>query len=253
MRKASFILFLLPTVLLADDVYLKGAGMISGQITEQTDTMVTINIGDGIVGVPMDRVDHIVKNRSPLDDYADRAAKLAPQDVNGWRALGAWAAQKGLSSQSREAYQKVVALVPNDPEANEALGLVLLNGRWVTEEESYRERGYVYYDGEWMMPAEAQLLQQQAAADQAARQARAAQSDALAAQARTEEAEARAAQEQADAETYPQINNNDAVYWGGYGYGVNYWPTAGVIGQPINRPIQQPVNRPAQLPSGGRR
>ena len=42
-----------------------------------------------------------------------------------------------------------------------------VDGRWLTEEESYRARGFVKYDGEWMTPAEVQLAQSDAAREQA--------------------------------------------------------------------------------------
>ena len=230
MRRIPFLvsgLLLLPTALLADEVFLKGAGTISGRIVEQTDTMVTVDLGGGVMGVPMAHVDHIVKARGPLDEYDDRAARLAPGDVGGWRSLGAWAAQQGLSAQSSQAYQKVLAVAPNDPEAREALGFVQLNGKWVTEEESYRARGFVKYDGEWMTPAEAQMLESKAAAEQAqqdaAQQARQAETDKMLAENRAATAAQRAADDQARA-------NADAGYgapvdWGGWGYGATTWPT----------------------------
>ena len=98
-----YLLILVPGLLFADEVFLKGGASFSGRIVEQTETMITMNIGDGVVGVPMSRVESIVKARSPLDDYDERAAQLATDDVDGWRSLGRWASQQGLSAQSRQA------------------------------------------------------------------------------------------------------------------------------------------------------
>jgi hypothetical protein len=221
---------LLPTVLFADEVFLKGAGTISGRIVEQTDTMIMVDIGSGVMGVPISHVERIVKARSPLDDYDERASRLGPQDVDGWRKLGGWASQQGLSAQSRAAYQKVIEIAPNDPEANAALGFVLLDGRWVTEEESYRARGYVKYDGEWMMPAEAQMLQASAAADQtrqaAEQSAREAETTKILADTRAAKTAERAAEEQA--RQSEEDRWSQPVYWGGWGYGVSTWPSAPV-------------------------
>jgi len=159
MRRFPVLLFLLalPRMVLADQVFLKDAGSLTGRIVSQTATKVEVDVGGGIVGVPMDHVARIEKGRCALDDYEDRASKLAPSDAAGWRKLGKWANDQGLSSQAQEAYQKVLKLSPNDPEANQAFGRVELNGKWVTEEESYRARGYVEYQGEWMtaVPTEA--------------------------------------------------------------------------------------------------
>ena len=115
----------------------------------------------------MSRVESIVKGHSPLDDYDERAARLPADDVDGWRSLGRWASQQGLSAQSRHAYEMVLTIAPDDPEARGALGFVLLNGRWMTEEESFRARGFVKHDGEWMTRAEAQMSQAAYDADQA--------------------------------------------------------------------------------------
>jgi hypothetical protein len=145
-----------------------------------------------------------------------------------------------LSSQARAAYENVIAVMPDDAEAREALGFVQVDGRWVTEEEGYRARGYVKYDGEWMTPAEVQVAQSEAAAFEADRRAAEAEIAALEAQRRAEEAEERA--REAEAERAAE----QPVYWGGWGYGVTYWPST------PNRP-QRPANRPAQLPSRGGR
>ena len=224
LKKSPILLLLLPATLLADEVLLKDAGSITGRIVEQTASTVRVDVGGGVIGVPMERVERIVKGRCALDDYEDRAKKLAPNDVAGWKKLGRFASEAGLSTQAREAYERVLKLAPNDPQANEAMGLVQLDGRWVTEEESFRARGFVQYDGEWMTPAEAQALQAREANDRARRdaedRAREAEAAARAAEDRAKEAEEKAAEAQ-------RYNNYNApMYWGGWGYGVSTWPAA---------------------------
>lgn len=228
MRKAPFFLFLVPALLLADDVVLKGAGQFSGRIVDQTAEMVTIDIGDGKIGVPMSRVERIVKGRSALDEYDERAHRLKDQDAGGWKKLGQWALEQGLSTQSRQAYEKVLAVAPDDAQAREALGFVRHEGRWLTEEENYVARGFVKHDGEWMTPAAAQAAQASVAADDARREAEQRANEAeiatRQAQAQAEDAEKRAkeAEERARRSEY---QNQYPVNWGGWGYGVNYWPS----------------------------
>ena len=228
MRRLAFLLLLMPAPLFADEVFLKGAGSISGRIVEQTETMVTVDIGGGVMGVPLSRVERIVKARSPLDDYDDRAAKLGPQDTAGWRDLGRWASQQGLTTQSRQAYEKVIALSPDDAEAREALGFVRLDGRWVTEEEGYRARGYVKYEGEWMTAAEAK---QNATAEQARQEAedraRDAETQKMLAENRAAKAAEEAAYEKAKADR--EARWGQPVYWGSWGYGVAGWPSPPVV------------------------
>ena len=40
---------------------------------------------------------------------------------------------------------------------------------------------------------------------------------------------------------------DQAVYWGNWGYGVNYCPATGV-NRPVDRPVNRPPNRPARVP-----
>ena len=242
-RLLPLLLILLPGLLVADVVYLKGGGSFTGRIVEQNEERMVFDFGDGTIGITMDRVEKIVKEASPLDEYDARAGKLGPQDVNGWRSLAQWASTKGLPVQARAAYQKVVAVAPDDPEAREALGFVRVDGRWLTEEESYRARGFIRYEGEWMTPAEVQLVQADAAREQARDDAAKAASDAAFAanmdRLRAEEAEKRA-QEERDRMA------RDPVYWGGFGYGVTTWPYTGGS-------ISQPANPASRAPAGGTR
>jgi len=227
-KRIPWILLLAPVLAMADDVYLRGAGSISGRITKQTDTMVMVDNGDGIIGVPLTRVERIVKSRSPLDDYDERARKLGPKDVDGWRSLGHWAAEAGISTQSEQAYKKVLDVAPEDREAREALGYVFHDGRWMTEDDSFRARGFVQYDGEWMTPAEMQAAQADAASEHARREAdrRAVDAQIAAAEAdqRAQEAEKRAQEAEEESRRY-----SNPIYWGGYGYGMNYWPAGTTI------------------------
>jgi len=230
-------LLLAPVAASADVVYLKGAGKISGRILNQTETSVEIDIGSGRVTVPMSRVDRIEKKRSALDEYDDRTAALGPRDRAGWLALAQWASGEGLGVQAKRAYEKVLAIAPNDPEANRALGRVELDGRWVTEDEAYRARGYVRFEGEWITPAEHEAILRERAAEDAKRlaeaeseaRARDAEARALEAEARAEEAEARAAEQSAG-----------IPVWYGWGPGPIVWPPPPVIIPPVPRPTPPP-------------
>jgi hypothetical protein len=217
----------------ADAVNLKGGGRLTGRIVEQNADKVLVDVGDGIVGVSMDRVEKIVKGPSSLDDYDSRASKLEPQDAGGWRSLAQWAATKGLSVQSRAAYRRLLAVAPEDAEARQALGFVQVDGRWLTEEEGYRARGFVKYDGEWMTPAEVQLAEATAAREHArdAAAKRASDADFKSSMDRLQaQADAKRAQEEKDR------MRNDPVAWSAWGYGVPYWPNSEVLNQPVNPP-----------------
>jgi hypothetical protein len=244
----------------ADEVYLKGGGQLSGQIVAHTDDSVTVDIGAGEMTVKLSSVVKIETGSSPVQQYKEREAALAADDVEGWRGLARFAADEGLSTQAKQAWSKVAAAVPDDPEANRALGRVQHEGRWVSEEESYRARGFVELDGEWMTPEERQsILAERQAREQADR-------DAMAAQIAADDAAAREREAREDggsSSSYDAFGTDDlpglgdpidAGYWGGGwgGYYPGYWPRV-----PAQRPEPgSPINRPghaAPRPSGRRR
>ena len=228
MRKTSLILFLLPTALYADEVFIRGAGSVSGRIVDQNATEVVVDIGGGTVGVPLARVDRIVRARTALDEYEERAARLDPRDVDGWRALARWASLHGVEGQARQAYERILATLPDDPEAVDALGFVVLGGRWVSRDEAYRARGFVRYEGEWMLPAEAQLRLDQAAAERAEREAaasaRAAELERLKAEVQAQYAAEAARDEEWRAEGRAWFYANAyGCHWGGWCCGTTPW------------------------------
>jgi hypothetical protein len=209
---ALLVLVLAPALAFADDVFLKGGGRITGRIVARSARTLDIDIGAGRVTLSMNSVERIEEGRSPLEQYDDRAAAMAPDDRDGWLRLARWASGEALGTQARRAYERVLEIDPANPEANQAFGRVELDGRWVTEEERYRARGYVQFEGEWLTPAERETILQHRAAALEAERAR------LEAELRTREAEARALEAEARArEVYPVLVAPTVGWWGGSG------------------------------------
>ena len=225
MRRAlilTAVLALLPGLAGADEVLLKGGGRISGRILSRTATAVQVDVGAGIITVPMASVLSIEEKRSALDDYEERAAKLRANDVPGWLALARWSLSQGLGTQSRRAYERVLGIDPENVEANQALGRVLVDGRWVTELEVHRARGLVEFEGAWLTPAErdAILVQRDARFNELLR---------LDAERRARDAELRAAE--AEARAQATVDAAGAVggipLWYGGSYVVGGYPAYG--------------------------
>ena len=143
---------LLATVAPCDEVLLRGGGRVSGMVVERNERSVVIETGPGRVTLAMSRVEKIVEGRSALETFQERAGALAASDSEGWAALARWAAERDLVTPSRNAWQRVLALNPQDAEANAALGRVALDGTWMAADDAYRSRGYVQYEGRWMTP-----------------------------------------------------------------------------------------------------
>jgi hypothetical protein len=156
---------------------------------------------------------------------------LPADNVAAWVALGDWASGRGLGTQARQAYEKALSAAPDNARANEALGRVQVEGRWVTEEEGYRSRGYVQFEGDWVTPAEHQAILSERSADEARARER------KEAQARVEEAEARAAEAEARAKQAEE-QQQGLPLWYGWGAGPVAWPTGPIVVPPIvtNRP-----------------
>ncbi len=202
---------------LADDVYLRGGGQITGVVIERTEDSVTVDVGGGgTMTVRMSSVVRIEESISPLQEYRTRAGSIPAGGAEAWRELARWATGRALSSQASKAYSQVAAALPDDQEANRALGRVKLNGRWVTEEESYRARGYVEFEREWMTPGERQSI----LADRRAREKADRQANEAAIQ--TIEAEQKAEKKQAEAEREADLRYRNPVVWG-WGHGPGYW------------------------------
>jgi hypothetical protein len=236
---------LLPAGVSADEVFLKSGGQLSGRIVKRSATEVEVDIGAGHVTVPVSHVVKIEEGRSALHEYQDRAAALGPGDAAGWVALGDWASARGLGTQAREAYTKGLALAPDDPRANAALGRTQVDGRWLSEEEGYRAKGYIQYQGDWVTPVEYEALQREASAANAREQERqAADARVREAEARADEAEARA--QQAAAEQQQSWDDSYPGWYGaGYGWGAGpvVWPT----GRISVRPPGTVATRPARI------
>jgi hypothetical protein len=224
-----FLAVLLPPAACADEIFLKSGGQLSGRVVSRTESAVEIDVGAGRIKVPASSVVRIEEGRSAFEDYEERARALAPGDAAGWQALGDWASARGLGTQAREAWERALQAAPEDPRANEALGRVQVDGRWMSEEEAYRARGYVQHEGEWMTPAEQDAILR---ADHERREA----------DARVREAEARAEEAEAAAAAAAQQASED-VTWYGWGGGPAYWPTRPIVTRPVApaRPVARPV------------
>ena len=213
-------------------------GMLAtGDIVERSEDSLTVNIGAGNLTVQMSTVVRIEESTSPLQEYQARAKSIPADDTEAWRELARWVRRQGLSSQAKEAYSQVLAILPDDQEANSALGRVQLDGRWVSEQESYRARGFVEFEAEWMTPGERQaILAERQATKEADRQLIQTQIQATEAE---QERERKAAEsENVRRDGLPQLG--DPIFWG-WGSGPTNWST---------RTRPQPIN-PANSPTGG--
>jgi hypothetical protein len=227
----------------ADEIFLTSGGQLSGRIVSRTADQVEIDVGAGRIAVPASSVVRIEEGLSALQDYEERAGRIAPGDADGWVALGDWASRQGLGSQAREAYNRALAASPTDPRANEGLGNVHVDGRWVSEDDGYRAKGYVKFEGEWMTPNEHDaILRERAFEAEQDRQRQESDQRMRDAEQKAAEAEERAKKAEADA---AQASTDGLPLWYGWGAGPVVWPAGPIVSRPIRNP---PATRPARVP-----
>jgi hypothetical protein len=223
----------LPLSAAADEVYLKSGGQLSGRIVSRTADMIEVDIGAGRIAVAKSTVLRIEEGHSDLQEFEDRAGRLQPGNLEGWVALGDWASSRGLGTQAREAYTRALSASPNDSRANTALGNVQVDGRWVSEEEGYRARGYVRFEGEWISPSEHEAIMRERAVEADQERVRQAEARVQEAEARAQEAEERAREAEAKA---AEPTSEGLPLWYGWGVGPVSWSTGSIAMQPIVTP-----------------
>jgi hypothetical protein len=176
---------------------------------------VVLVVGPGRVRLGAANVLRIERGRTPLTVYRDRASRLDAGDVQGWLDLGFWAHEAGLATQSKEAFERVLQIDPRNASANAALGRVELNGRYVSQEESYRQQGFVQHRGQWVSPAQLDAeLRAEAAEAEASALRREGEIRVREAEARARIAEAEARRAEADAENAEDFEDGIPLWWG---------------------------------------
>lgn len=245
----------------ADVLHLKTGGRLEGVLVAETPALLTIDVGMGRLSIPRTSVSRIERKESALSQYRARLAAMAPGDVTALADLARFAAAHGLRSESRLMWARVAALDPRNVEAHLALGHVLVNGRFVDEDEANRANGLVRFEGRWMTPAEqASLLrerEQRTASEreleQARRSAREAEDRARRAEREAERAraEAQAAQSALPAWGYGTTTIFGGRHWGG-GYGggcstVESCNVAPMWPRPPAAPVATPLPRTPPL------
>jgi len=149
----------------ADILHLKSGGKIEGKVVGEKDGVLVVRTRFGTQRIPRADVLRIEKKATLEEEYEARASGLDPEDGAGHLALARWCRENGLPGRARTHFERVVALDPANAEAQEALGRVQHDGRWVTPEEKAelerrreiaekRAQGLVLYEGRWVTKEE---------------------------------------------------------------------------------------------------
>ena len=146
----------------ADVVHLKNGHQIEGDVTESAGKLV-VKMKRGTVTLDKSEVARVEVKPSTLDEYRERLAKLAPDDVEGRFELAVWLDEKDHGLDAKKAYEAVLEIDPHHRGAHHSLGHVRYDGKWMTEDEMMTAQGYVRYEGRWVTTEEAELYARDAA------------------------------------------------------------------------------------------
>lgn len=152
----------------ADEVVLGDGAVLTGE-ARTVGERVVVKMDLGTIVLEKSEVKEIRESDSPLEELETRRAKLAPSDAAGHRALAEWAEQRGLETQARVLWRKVIELQPNDARAREKLGEKLHEGKWLDEDALMQAKGFVRYFGEWLTPEQIKEREAEASTRRTAR------------------------------------------------------------------------------------
>ena len=133
----------------ADVVHLTDGRKIEGKVVDAGD-VVKVVTRMGTVTLPKDQVARIEKKKTLADEYKEKAAALADDDVEAHYKLSLWCKENRLTRERVIELKKVLELDKNHEKARAALKYVKIDGKWVKA-----RRGMVYVNGKWVKPEEA--------------------------------------------------------------------------------------------------
>lgn len=154
----------------ADVIHLKNGRTLEGKVLGESGGKVKVRTVGGVVEISRADIERIEVVKTPREVYEERLAALAPDDADGCFELALYCRENHLPKEEKELYAKALAIDPQHPGANEAVGNVRVDGEWMTpaeaerrkadaEEAAMRAKGLVKYDGQWVTPEDREKLE----------------------------------------------------------------------------------------------
>ena len=151
-----------------DAVTLRGGAEVRGTITSGlADGELRVRTLSGLsVVVASEDVVSVVKRTAKKEEYVTRSREVA-DTVAAREALVEWCVRNRNAAGRKEQYAAILKIDPRHEAANKAVGNVLRDGVWLTQEEANRADGLVPFGERWVTPEEAALLAEQEELDEA--------------------------------------------------------------------------------------
>jgi len=140
MRAAPLLLAALPllgSTGAAADVYVLQSGTeVDGFLAGKTARKeLILGTATGSRKIPETLVKEMRPSADAAADFPRYLAVLLKNDADGHAALGAWARERGLEAEARQAFEKALTIRPDHERAKEGLGFQRVGGAWLTSEE----------------------------------------------------------------------------------------------------------------------
>ncbi|CAN5906732.1 hypothetical protein BH23PLA1_BH23PLA1_17960 [soil metagenome] len=137
----------------ADEIVLRGGGRIQGVVVGDPDRPEYVQVytatGANPYSFRKEQVEKVVPGPTPLTEYLQRKARLS-ESAEDHHELGLWAEEQGLSGPAKVHFRRAVELDDAYGPAQEKLGRVLHDGRWMSFAEVRQSQGLVQHEGRWM-------------------------------------------------------------------------------------------------------
>jgi hypothetical protein len=149
---------------------LSGGGRVEGTLVNRDESpreKYVIQTASGQLTLAKSQVEQVLHPRPAELEY-ERIASTFPDTAEGHWKLAAWCQEQGLSAQRKTHLERILELDPDHAEARRLLGYSKgANGKWSTQEDTLKARGFLRYRGKWMLPQEVEVIQKKERAEKA--------------------------------------------------------------------------------------
>jgi len=124
-------LFFITIAVRADTIYLKNGKTYEGKVLSDSGGKVRFKTSSGMtLTFERSQVDRIEKGRTKLDEYKERLAALAKDDIPGHFDLADWCAENKLYSQKKKVLDRIRKICPDHPQLRRDRGHIWKAGKW---------------------------------------------------------------------------------------------------------------------------
>lgn len=170
MRKSIYFFLLITNSLFfqdifADKIILHNGNELDVKVLEKTEKNVSFEFANGTrtgkMSLPKSSIKKIIytletANDTLLKTYENRLSQVNKSSSESWYDFAIWCERfsSSFSVEAKNAFRKAIKLNPEHKKARLKLGYRFEDGKWQTEDEIYKSKGYINFEGSWYSPKE---------------------------------------------------------------------------------------------------